>query len=322
MATATAESHDSTSDGKDDLTLYDLVQNQFGATLAKVDLSRNALPGMVGTLGKTIIEQALPVMALVNYQRLQYWQQEAQYYLKDLERLHLWVTFVTEPTDETAQLDDTTLLPHTFDVLPDMELKETIVTLPLSEPLHRDWFLVLLTPRFSLVICGKHKEITTETETTPVYDTIISFEPTVVEYALKQLHGTLQQYNPAIVPQFEEGCQLFPPVSPEPYYLSMLATQFIGQVNHYRQMLRQLDQQQAMRATIARLIHDASQPVTTLVSLLDFAQHQNGLIAGEIDILLGAANQLKQILDNLREVNHFRTSKVAGSDYLDIGNSF
>ena len=318
----------SSPDHKDDQavalpSLFDTIQARFGPLIPVAALNNSTLLGISRSLEKTILANATPLTFLVNYQRVRYWERDLPHYHQAFDLLDTIVVFADFPPNIGNSPFHT---PETNNTIGSTKLdKAVLIPLPENCPLLCDWFMVVLTHEFSLLLCAKKSSEAFLPETRDDLDVLIIFDPTMVDYALDKLEEAVNRQQPASLERIQAARKRFPTVAPTPRYISVITTQFIEEVNYYQRAARELSQEQAMRATIARLLHDASQPVTTLVSLLDFAQRLKQILPEEIDILLSSSNQLKDILDQLREVNHYRTTKVEGSDgrdYLDTGESF
>ncbi len=322
LSLTTSETGPDRSSASDDepLSLFDALEKRFNGEVAQTLLTRIALTGITRTLERYVVTNGLPVMFLINYQRLETWQQEAHRYLRAKNLIEMMVAFVDQPELDGQIVDNgLPVSDRPEGVLGD---KETLIMLPPDDPLNQNWFLLILTAHLSILLCGKATDSSRGQDASREYETLISFEPPVINYSLDLMEQALKRYQPGKLASFQAQRDQLKPIPPDPHAVGLLTAQFVDQVHFYRQKGRQLDQEKAMRATIGRLLHDASQPVTLLVNLLDFARRHNQISPEEIEMLLGSANQLKQILDHLREVNRFRTSKVGGNEYLDTGKAF
>jgi DICT domain-containing protein len=255
-------------------------------------------------------------MIFTGFQYNKYWHEEMRRYRKLSAVTHSLFVFAGFPDAETVETEPPNSAESAGE---DLEKKLVLVDLNQHDALRQEWFLIVLTDNFSVLLCGLDRQAPVEHEPERIFDTIISFEPAVVNSALDVVAGVLGRYQPEQLERVAGGRQLFQSKIPTPAYLSLFMAQFIEHSNFYRKKNRQLDQERAMRATIARLLHDASQPVTTLSSLLQLSQRLGTIEQEDLDILVETATELVDILNRLREVNKFRTSQYEDIVYLDTG---
>ncbi len=302
-------------------TLYELLQKEFEDKLPAARLPNLALIGASRTIERVVRENHLPTLLFSNYQDTAYWQEELNRHRRIIGIPHTLYAFADFAASFSSPPDPTTLDAYWQETI-GPGLNEVLIPLDTDDPLRQEWFMLVLTPEFSLLVAGRELNGSDRPVLARSFETLISFEPAVITRTLDRLAEVIAYYRPDQVAAFEADRRRFPPLVPRPGYLSLLATQFVERVSIYRQKARQLDQEEAMRATIARLLHDASQPVTILLTLLDYAQREEEVNLSEIDLLVESANQLQAILDRLREVNRYRTQRVQGQDYLDTGRGF
>ncbi len=288
------------------VSLFRLLQKEYGPNLPLACLTKASLVELSHFLEATVLKNRLPAMVFTGFQQSKYWQEEIQRYRELAELTHSLCVFSGPVTQAQNEKDG-------------QEIDMVVVRLTPDDALRQEWFLIVLTKDFSVLLCGLDRLEPTEREADRLFDTIITFEPAVITRSLDLLEEVLARYRPDRLAQVREGRQLFPVVSPTPAYLTLFIGQFLEQSSRYRLKAKQLDQEQAMRATIARLLHDASQPLTTLSSLLELSQRLGEISLEEVDILAEASNELIVILERLREVNKFHTSKYDNTYYLDTG---
>lgn len=309
------------------VSLFDLLQPQFD-TLAVFNLNESGLQELTYTLERTVTKNALPGLVFIGLPYDRAWLEETERYRKLVETPSSFVAseranLAESPPPFKVQFEPTAA--SSGQHLEAQAINNTTVIMvqfPPTVTVQQECFLLIATAQFSLVMTAQKRAEPTANEALRLFDTLVSFEPAIIERSLVLVEEVVSQHLPGKLEQLRQSHQQFPPIAPSPAYLSFFTLQFIEQVGHYRHKMRNQDRAQAMRATIARLLHDASQPVTTLVSLLELGQRLRHVLPEEIDILTDAANELKGILDHLREVNKYRTSKIDDTDYLDTGKSF
>ncbi len=298
-----------------DVSLFHLLQKEYGAELPLAKITKSALVELSHFLEDTVIKNRLPATVFTGFQYGKYWQDEINRYRKMTGLVKTLCIFAGFPQ---PKLPLSPVGPHEK-AEDELDVNMVMVRLAQDDALRQEWFLIVLTAEFSVLLCGLDRLEPYDQESSRLFDTIITFEPGLINRALDILDEVLEHYRPDRVLELREGRQLFPPVAPTPTYLTLLMAQYIERASYHRQKAHELDTEQAMRATIARLLHDASQPVTTILSLLQLSKKLNQIEPEEIDMLLEVTEELVEILERMRELNRFRTSKYANTVYLDTG---
>jgi Sensory domain in DIguanylate Cyclases and Two-component system len=288
----------------------DLLQTSQPQPLPATYVKRAGLVEIVQAYKKAIIESRQPVLVFTNLQPLFSGRQVHRWYRKLVERAQLVCVFMPALSEQI--LTDATGLPPAPN--------ELFIELPPDHELTRDWFIIVTAPTFSAIVCAQSSPgVEAAAEKSDLIKTLISYDPPVIQYALDFLTGQVRFHRPAELQRVTDALLAQPPQPPDPRFLTLLSYSAIRQVGFYHKQTRKTHQDNAMRATIARLLHDASQPVTTLLTLLELGERLNQLDEYEMKLLLKAANDLKQILDQLREVNRFRTREVQNTQFLETG---
>jgi len=297
------------------VSLFQLLKQEFGEELPVARLTKAALVQMSHALEGVVINHGLPAVVFTGFQQSSYWLKEVKRY-RDMAGLAEAICIFSGPPSPTLAENAKTAQ----QVTQAAEAVDTVhVTLADDDALRQEWFLIVLTSEFSVLLCGLDQLEPVDREADRVFDTFISFDPAVVGPSLNLLEGVLAHYRQDKLAQVQQARRHFPPVMPTPRYLSLLTTQFVEQAGYYRKIARQLDQEQAMRATINRLLHDSSQPVTALLALLELSKQSGEVLPEDLDTLLEASYDLKQILSQLRNTTQFSNKKFHDIDYLDTG---
>lgn len=291
------------------LSLYRVLQKEFGTQLKPIQQTKAALVEISHALEGTILDNNLPGMIFTGFQESSYWVKEVNRYRELAGLVQTMAVFSGLPKLPAAPSNNTEI----------PTLSTVMVTLSDGDLLRQEWFILAVTTEFSVLLCGLDRAEPVNREPDRVFDTVLSFEPAVIERTLNLLEEVLAHYRQDKLDQLREGRRLFPVLPPSPAYLSLLTTQFLQQSNYYRKVVRQLDQNEAMYATIRRLLHDASQPTTTLLALLELSQQIGEVDLDDISVMLQSSNELKEILDRLRQVSQFRKTTRDDADFLDTG---
>ena len=196
-----------------------------------------------------------------------------------------------------------------------------MVELAAEDPLCQEWFLLLLTTDFSLLLSCKERELSVENEADRTFDVILTFDIRVIEHSLTILEKVLAYYRPDALEQVRQCCLLVPPVSPKPADALVLMGAFLREIAIYRPVINQLDQDEVILATVRSLLHDSSQPLTALLVLLDLFDQQGYADSEDLQSLKVVASQIKAILTNIRHNTLLATPKTNIPSQLRNSNS-
>lgn len=296
-------------------SLYRLLRNDYGDKLPVAQLTKAALVEISHALEDTVLSNQQPAMVFTGFQQSSHWLEEIKRYRELAGTVHSVCVFSGPASQEFLnQKED-------LSIQQEAELAHSNlvqVTLAKDELLRQEWFLIILTHGYSVLLCGLDRLEAVEREADRVFDTVITFEPEIISHSLDLLEGVLANYRQDKLEQVRQGRQVFPPVNPSPRYVSLLIGQFMGRAGLYRPIMRRLDQEQAMHATINRLLHDASQPLTTLLTLLDLSKQLGEVMPEDLDSMIEVCDILQQLLNEMRNTSRYKTSQYAGTEYLEI----
>ncbi|PJF31283.1 MAG: hypothetical protein CUN51_05305 [Candidatus Thermofonsia Clade 1 bacterium] len=111
---------------------------------------------------------------------------------------------------------------------PESSYREVRVTLPDGSPLRQEWFVIGLTEHFSILLAGLDRLEAAEDEALRRFETLWTFDPSVISDVLGDLLDIVRQERPDKAVQVEEAVQRFPPRPPDAHYASLLIQKFLG----------------------------------------------------------------------------------------------
>lgn len=111
---------------------------------------------------------------------------------------------------------------------PESSYREVRVTLPDGSPLRQEWFVIGLTEHFSILLAGLDRLEPAEDEALRRFETLWTFDPSVISDVLGDLLAVVRQERPDKAAQVEEAVQRFPPRPPDAHYASLLIQKFLG----------------------------------------------------------------------------------------------
>ena len=256
------------------------MQKEFGNVLSTARLTKEALIKLSHVVECTLVKNNIPTFIFASYEPSQYWQAA-------LEEQHKQTSLAATPCIFSAEIQH------------EAALDVVIVPLYINKYSYQEWFLTILSSEFSLLICGREQPELVTQDKARLFETIITFDPNLIWRTLELINDSLNQIFPTKLMRLRAGQQNFPPSVPSATYLSLLTSQILEQISY---PITDGSGQNNQAAEIVHLTHEASQPLTMLISLLELSQRLQQVLPQEIDMLLEAANQLNAILIELKKI--------------------
>ncbi len=150
-------------------TLFETLKAALGAEMRTTAYSKTTLVHISHTLEDLVLRQHLPALILTGFQESSHWRAETERYRTLAQSVQQVAVFVGKP------------LP------PDSHAAWWSFELQPGDPLLEEWFLLILAPTFSVILCGQDSGAAHDVEALRLFDTFLSFEPTVVNIALDLL---------------------------------------------------------------------------------------------------------------------------------------
>lgn len=256
------------------ISLFETLRDRLGATIDVFKASKATLVDISHTLEDCILNDRLPAVIFTGFQESTYWREETARYL--------------ELTGIASQI-----CIFAGGQPPVPEEKHIAVTLSGDDPLRQEWFLLILTRPFSAVLCGQDNQIVIESEANRSFETMLSFDPQVVQAALAAILPVVREYRPDRAAELEAAQAEFPPVNPDGLYMTRIVARVIDHLQRrYDTQSDALSELNYMREQQLRLEHVVSELAVPVVPLLD------GVIilplVGSID-----TNRAQQVMESL-----------------------
>lgn len=256
-----------------DLSLYQRILSEFGPSVPPLVCTKATLTHLSHTLENLVLSHGLNTLLFAGFQELAYLRVESRRYrqLADVARL-VCVFAAGEPPREHD--------PH-----------ELVVPLPPTDPLRQEWFLVVLSPLFSVVMTGRDLREPAATEAERCFETIWSFEPAPVACALDTLVQVITAYRPDRAADLRRALDGLRPDLPDPALITRFTYEMIRFEEQLHRSLRQtsnqLDQQLRWRDDLtATLVHDMRVPLQGIVLSLDMLARGRAFDQSTLDELL------------------------------------
>lgn len=246
------------------ISLFQLLREQLGPDLRLIRCTKATLVHVSHTVEDLILRHAIPAMIFTGFQESSHWRKETERYraLADVVQQVCIFAGGTLPPESSA--------------------RELHVTLAGPDPLRQEWFLAVLSERFSVVLCGQDRLEPTDNPATQQFDTIWSFEPAIINRALDQLEQAVTRYRPERLDLLTETRRAIPLQAPDATLITIFTQDLIRFEEEIHQRLAAaaaLREQQMLwrEQLIESLVHDLRAPLQGLTQTIDFLRTTEGL---------------------------------------------
>jgi PAS domain S-box-containing protein len=179
-------------------SLYDRVRATLGERVKPVLYTKSALVHLSHLLEDMVLTHRLPALMFTGFQESSHWAQETARYQELANVARQVCIFAGKPLPEEHAVN-----------LVQVELER-------DDPLLQEWFVVILSQRFSVLLCGKDQPTDGDVDDDlREFETLISFDASVIESVLDTLEDVLAQYRPDILPTLKTARAQFPPSAPD-----------------------------------------------------------------------------------------------------------
>jgi PAS domain S-box-containing protein len=190
-------------------SLFELLHRQIGDRLPVTTLTKSTLVHLSHTLEDTVLRERLPAVIMTGFQESSYWRQETQRYQALAGVARQVCIFAGEP------------LP------PESSASQIHIELAEDDFLRQEWFLLILSDKFCVLLCGLDRQTSTANEAIREFDTVWTFDGDVIEVALDVLEGTIKRYRPDRLEMLREARAAFPLIPPDNALVTSLTLELV-----------------------------------------------------------------------------------------------
>lgn len=202
------------------VSLYEQTRALLQGRVEPILCNKPTLVHISHVLEDIVLKNRLPALMFTGFQRSSHWAVETARYQALADVARQVCIFVGKP------------LP------PESPASVMQVALEDGDPLLQEWFVLILSQTFSVLLTGQDTSSAQTTDELPEFETLISFEPDVIDTVCRHLEGVLRHYRPELVPTLREAVAAYQ-VSyvPNPHYLtSVVGESFRFQLSLNRQI--------------------------------------------------------------------------------------
>ena len=191
------------------VSLFANLVDDLGDDVEIIRCTKATLVHISHQLEDLVLRHELPAMIFTGFQESSHWQQETARYRKLASKAMQVCIFAGKP------------LPM------ESNAKQLHVQLEGDDPLRQEWFLLILSPEFSSLLCGQDNLVATEDEATREFDTIWSFDVDLILRTLDMLENVIEHYRPDRIQALQEARRRYPPTTIAPQYISELSLEIV-----------------------------------------------------------------------------------------------
>ncbi len=283
------------------LSLFELVRNEIGDSIRPLRCTKATLVHLSHTLEDIVLSQQLPALLFTGFQESSHWREE------------------TERYRALAEIAQQVCIFAGGDLPPESSAKELHVTLGGNDPLRQEWFVVILSERFSVLLCGQDQHLPAQDEATRQFDTLWSFEPSLVSRVLDRLEQVIASYRPERLAALQQARSNYPPTSPDAALMTQFTSEMIRFEEHLHQALKTTssalsDQMEWRDDLITTLVHDMRTPLHGLVmtmNLLETWDPQDTAVWSHLFVTAkNSINGLHNLIQLMLDTNQLEVGKL------------
>lgn len=281
------------------ISLFDLLRTEFGDTLHPVRCTKATLVHLSHTLEDLVLTQRIPALLFTGFQESSHWREE------------------TERYRALAEIAQQICIFAGGSLPPESSARELHVKLRGDDPLRQEWFVVILSTQFAVLLCGQDQQIPATEEATRQFDTLWSFDPAIINRVLDQLEQVIAEYRPERLAALQQARANYPPIAPDPALMTRFTSEMIRFEEQLHQTLQRttaaLNEQLRWRDDLtATLAHDMRSPLQGLAMALDMLGMSDQIDADNVKQLLAVAKRSTYHLRDLIQL-------ILDTNQLDAG---
>ncbi len=244
------------------ISLYDSVAESLKEFVTPSLFTKTALVHLSHLLEDVVLTNHLPALMFTGFQVSSHWQQETQRYIELAQVARQVCIFSGNP------------LPDDFTgSLIQVELAD-------GDPLRQEWFVIILSSEFSVVLCGKEELKEGEIDDAwREFETLFSFEPQFIERVADLLEGILEHYRPDLLDDLRRARRDFLIQPPNIRWVTHIITHMMSfEMTLKRQLLQSSIEQARVNYRLKQQRHLNELMVETSAIMMAVADMQSNVV--------------------------------------------
>jgi PAS domain S-box-containing protein len=191
------------------ISLFHILKEKFGDRIPSIRVTKATLVHLSHTLEDIVLTHHLPALIFTGFQESSHWKKETERYRQLAEVAQQVCIFAGKPLPE------------------DSNARSLHIELTGDDPLRQEWFLLILSERFSALLCGLDHLTPTTQEATREFETYWSFEPDLIALALDAVEEAIQHYRADKVAKLREARAMYGLRMPDPHVITHFTREMI-----------------------------------------------------------------------------------------------
>jgi PAS domain S-box-containing protein len=242
-------------------SLFELIRQEI-TDVALVRCTKNILIHLSHTLEDTVLKNKIPAMLFTGFQESSHWAEETARY-QELAKVAMQICiFAGKPFP------------------PESQANQLHIELADGDPLRQEWFLLILSDSFSVLLCGQDTQMGASDDIDREFDTIWTFDAAKINRTLNILDEVIGHYRPERLASLQQARQTFTLNPPNETLLS----QFVMDVLRYENTLNREIRQQTM--LLETIMVNVGQYAYVIEGKLDGTSTLR-FVSGNVDKLFG-----------------------------------
>ncbi len=213
-------------------SLFEEVRHLLGDSVPIMRCTKATLVHLSHTLEDVVLTNRIPALMFTGFQESSHWREETQRYAALATIAQQVCIFAGKPLDN-----------H-------MPIKLVQIELYEEDPLRQEWFVVILSDHFSVMLCGKDQSPIVTEDAFRQFETILSFAPHIINRVLDYLETTLAHYRPDLLPMLQTSRQQYPLPTSNLDLVTLVMSQM---VQYEETLIQQIRMTEALKRADERL---------------------------------------------------------------------
>lgn len=203
------------------ISIFAYLQECHDGNLDIINCTKATLIQLSHAVENLVLREQLPAIVLSGFQESRYWQMEA-------ERYSLLAATVRQVCVFAGGL-----------IEPESDSREVRVALSSDDPLRDEWFVCVVSPRFSIVLCARDSHTPAVTEATRCFETFWTFDLDQIAGVFDQLMAVVAHYRPERVDDLYHTYRSLPTIGGDLPLMSSLTREVVRYQEHLQSIVRE-----------------------------------------------------------------------------------
>ncbi|HEX2619284.1 MAG TPA: DICT sensory domain-containing protein, partial [Phototrophicaceae bacterium] len=239
------------------ISLFHLLREQAGDQIPLMHFTKTTLIHLSHALENIVLQHSLPAMIFTGFQASAYWDKELSHYQELAQFAQQICIFAGKPLTLPPLNGDDDYSP-----LLQIELRP-------DDLLCKEWFLVIISERFSVLLCALDSQVPVSDEAQRKFETLWSFDIEVIEQVMGLLEQVIDHYEPQILPRIHAIWEEQSPLTLDTRLITRLTMDTLLFEEQLNQQLRQSMHQIAQSEARFRVLSENSPDSIYIINVIE-----------------------------------------------------